>query len=233
MKFSNCRKKAAILICGCLALISCAAFAQETAVGLPLSCPEPAIARVLPPAPDRSADPLVIYARQLDASNASQGKLDGDVEIFRADQHLATEHILFDPNTESIDEERYMKAFIGYAMVLAGEEEQGRHVIELASTRNAKIRAAFEDPQRFNDFALAAISGDRESASDALKYLSTDYRATNIYSSRMRQNDPWLAEYQMDPNYQAMLANWERHATEQRELLLEIYDGTYPMPENF
>jgi hypothetical protein len=126
-----------------------------------------------------------------------------------------------------------MKAFFGYAMVLAGEEEQGRHVVELASARIAKFKAAFQDPLFFNDFALAAISGGRESASDALKYLSTDYRPDNIYSSRVRRNDPWLAEYQTDPNYQAMLANWERHAAEQRELLLEMYGGTYPMPENF
>lgn len=102
IKFPNCGKKAAILSCGCLALISCVASAQETAVGLPLSCPEPAIARVLPPAPDRSADPIVIYAKQLDASNASQGKLDGNVEIYRADQHFATEHVLFDPKTEIV-----------------------------------------------------------------------------------------------------------------------------------
>jgi len=70
----------------------------ETAV----SCPDPAIASVLPPAPDRSGAPVIIYAEQLDAGNSSQGEATGHVELYRADQYLATERILYDPNTEIV-----------------------------------------------------------------------------------------------------------------------------------
>jgi LPS-assembly protein len=67
-----------------------------------LSCPQPAIAQMLPPVPDRSRAPMVIYARSLDAGKLEQGMAEGDVEIFRADQYLKTEQVFFDPKTEIV-----------------------------------------------------------------------------------------------------------------------------------
>ncbi len=67
-----------------------------------LSCPQPAIAQMLPPTPDRSQAPMVIYARNLDASKLDQGMAEGDVELFRADQYLKTGLIYFDPQTEVV-----------------------------------------------------------------------------------------------------------------------------------
>ena len=67
-----------------------------------LSCPQPALGAVLPPAPDRTGAPIVIYARSLDASKDREGEARDHVELFRADQHLETEHILYDPRTEIV-----------------------------------------------------------------------------------------------------------------------------------
>ncbi len=67
-----------------------------------LTCPGPTLGPVLPRAPDRTDAPLVIFARYLDASNNAQGEARENVEIFRADQHIATERILYDPATEVV-----------------------------------------------------------------------------------------------------------------------------------
>jgi len=95
-------KRAAILVCTGLVLASAAANGQEPGGELALSCPEPAIASVIPPAPDRSDASVIVYAKQLDASNSSQGEVRGHVELYRADQYIATELILYDPNTEIV-----------------------------------------------------------------------------------------------------------------------------------
>ncbi|MGH8034049.1 MAG: LPS-assembly protein LptD, partial [Lysobacterales bacterium] len=42
----------------------------------------------------------MIFARYLDASKYAAGEASDDVELFRADQHLTTERILYDPGTE-------------------------------------------------------------------------------------------------------------------------------------
>jgi LPS-assembly protein len=53
-------------------------------------------------APDRTVAPIIVYARELDASKSSRGEARGEVELFRLDQHLATEQILFDPVSEIV-----------------------------------------------------------------------------------------------------------------------------------
>ncbi len=74
----------------------------ETTGAPALSCPQPAIAQMLPPAPDRSRAPMVIYARSMDAGTVQQGVAEGDVELFRADQYLKTEQIFYQPQTEVV-----------------------------------------------------------------------------------------------------------------------------------
>lgn len=64
---------------------------------IPPSCPDPALGPVIATAPDRSQAPIVIYARELSAARAREGEAKGNVELFRADQHIATERLLFDP----------------------------------------------------------------------------------------------------------------------------------------
>lgn len=77
--------------------------AAEPDRGAPaLACPDPVIGPVLPPAPDRSGAPAVIYARSLDASEAHTGIAQGEVELFRADQYLATDRIFYDPVEEVV-----------------------------------------------------------------------------------------------------------------------------------
>jgi LPS-assembly protein len=69
---------------------------------LPSSCPDLRLGAAVPPAPDRSLAPIVIYARELDAGKSTLGEARGAVELFRADQHMTTERILYDPSTETV-----------------------------------------------------------------------------------------------------------------------------------
>lgn len=56
----------------------------------------------MPPTPDRSQAPLVIYAREMSAAREREGEVRGNVEFFRADQYIATELLLFDPVNEMV-----------------------------------------------------------------------------------------------------------------------------------
>ena len=69
---------------------------------IPSTCPSMDLGPAVPPTPDRSQAPLVIYAREMSAAKEQEGEARGNVELFRADQHIATEHILFDPVNEFI-----------------------------------------------------------------------------------------------------------------------------------
>jgi LPS-assembly protein len=69
---------------------------------VPYSCPDPNLGPAIPPAPDRSRAPIIIYANELDASKTREGEARGEVELFRLDQHLATEQVLFDPVKEIV-----------------------------------------------------------------------------------------------------------------------------------
>ena len=62
------------------------ASAQELANSLAAACPQPAIGPILPPAPDRSGAPIIMYAKQLSANYGEQAQASGHVELFRADQ---------------------------------------------------------------------------------------------------------------------------------------------------
>jgi LPS-assembly protein len=75
---------------------------QESPDAASRSCPKPAIGPEMPPAPDRSNDPIIVYARQLDASNDEQAEARGHVELYRADQYLATEQIFYHPTSKEI-----------------------------------------------------------------------------------------------------------------------------------
>jgi len=64
-----------------------------------LACPEPALAPVITAVPDREGAPVTFYARRFEATRNQPGEARGNVEIFRADQHLATEAARYDPAT--------------------------------------------------------------------------------------------------------------------------------------
>ena len=66
------------------------------------SCPKPTIGPVLPPVPDRSLSPIIVYAQELDADKHEEANIRGNVELYRADQHLATEQILYDPEIKKV-----------------------------------------------------------------------------------------------------------------------------------
>jgi LPS-assembly protein len=101
---------AALAVCLCLPWSP--ALRAESAVvasgqGLPataanFSCPDLTLGPVMPPTPDRSGAPVIIFARELDAGKTSVGEARGSVELFRADQHITTERILYDPVHEVV-----------------------------------------------------------------------------------------------------------------------------------
>jgi LPS-assembly protein len=101
---------AALAICACL-LPHPVAEAQQrapadglpaAAYAAPYSCPDLTLGAAMPPAPDRSRAPVVIYARELDAGATTLGEARGSVELFRADQHISTERILYDPGEKVV-----------------------------------------------------------------------------------------------------------------------------------
>ncbi len=101
------RLPAAFALCACL--LSCAPelFGQQGSEDAPVdhrvfSCPDSRMGPAIPPAPDRSQAPIVIYAKALDASKTEQGQASGNVELFRLDQHMKTEQVLYDPVKEVV-----------------------------------------------------------------------------------------------------------------------------------
>src|SRR3989304_5618170 len=89
-----------LLACSVIVSSISTAQAAETENLPAINCPGPRLGPVLPHAPDRSGAPAVLFARYLDASKTDAGEASENVELFRADQHLTTERIIYDPNTQ-------------------------------------------------------------------------------------------------------------------------------------
>jgi len=96
------RNTAALLACISQFLLVSAAYAQDATGTQATACPQPAMATMLPPAPDRTDASVILYAQELDASRAEQGEARGNVELYRADQYLKAERILYAPQTETV-----------------------------------------------------------------------------------------------------------------------------------
>ena len=75
---------------------------EPTDLAIHASCPDPTIGTVMPAAPDRSQSPILIYAEELDARQSDTGVATGHVELFRADQYLSTEQVVYDPVNETV-----------------------------------------------------------------------------------------------------------------------------------
>ena len=86
-------------MCTCLVAISPVLHAREVPA---FSCPSATLGPAIPPAPDRSQSPIIVYAQELDASKAREGEARGEVEVFRLDQHIRTDRVLFDPVKETV-----------------------------------------------------------------------------------------------------------------------------------
>jgi len=96
----SCNRIGLLLVCAILATAGRNIEAEEPGKPPPLKCPGPAVGPMLPPTPDRSGAPVVLFARYLDASRENAGEARGQVEVFRADQHLSTDRVIYDPATE-------------------------------------------------------------------------------------------------------------------------------------
>jgi LPS-assembly protein len=98
----------AILHCPLVALLAVAVLsgspgelaAQESPVAS--ACPQPALAPVIGPIPDRSGAPIDIRAEFFDARKDDLGEAIGNVELFRADQYLSTEVVRYRPATGTV-----------------------------------------------------------------------------------------------------------------------------------
>ena len=106
-QFSISRFPTALAVCICLLSASPALPGQDSGEhpdrkATAFSCPDKNLGPAVPIAPDRSRSPIIIYARELDASKEREGEARGEVELFRLDQHMATEHVLFDPVKETV-----------------------------------------------------------------------------------------------------------------------------------
>ena len=66
------------------------------------ACPDLTLGPAMPPTPDRSLAPIVVYASELDAGKATLGEARGEVDLYRADQHITTSRILYDPSREVV-----------------------------------------------------------------------------------------------------------------------------------
>jgi LPS-assembly protein len=90
---------AALAICACLLPAPAALAQRETPA---YACPDLTLGAAMPPAPDRSRASVIIEAEEMDAGRASVGEARGAVELFRADQHISTGRILYDPVNEVV-----------------------------------------------------------------------------------------------------------------------------------
>lgn len=86
------------------ALILCAVSLPRTSPAQPIAeaCPKPALAPVVTEAPNRENAPITVMAQAFDASKTARGQASGHVELFRADQYLATELLEFSPADQTI-----------------------------------------------------------------------------------------------------------------------------------
>lgn len=94
-----------VVLCGlCLGVPSVHAqdSAPQSEMDAQSACPDLTLGPAIAQTPDRSRAPIVIYAKELDAGKETLGEARGDVELFRADQHIKTDRILYDPATEVV-----------------------------------------------------------------------------------------------------------------------------------
>ena len=90
-----------ILIACVAMLLANGAWAQEAEVAAQ-ACPDPAVGPVVPPAPDRDALPVTIYAKQLDGGVSEINEARGDVELIRGDQRLTSQRLIYDPQSQVV-----------------------------------------------------------------------------------------------------------------------------------
>jgi LPS-assembly protein len=88
-----------VLACCAVAPLWAAEGETESAPAAEFACPDYTLGPVMPPAPDRSRAPIIVHAERLEAGQGREGEINGQVELERADQHIATERLLYDPGT--------------------------------------------------------------------------------------------------------------------------------------
>ena len=138
---------------------------------------------------------------------------------------------LMDPHIDNVDDSLEAAAVVGNVMVKAGLKEQGKNLQDLARRRQQAVRAAFGTAPDLDDFGIFARCDAREAALDVLESLPETLEIESLIVLRDLQHEPWIRDYVTEPAFQAMVANLEQHATEQRQLLFEMNGGAYPLPE--
>lgn len=93
-----------LLLCALAALPALApdAAAQEERPTPAVMCPDPVLSPLTMSTPERENAPIIMYAREMDASKTETSEARGAVEILRADQRLYTEHLLYLPQSKTV-----------------------------------------------------------------------------------------------------------------------------------
>jgi len=138
---------------------------------------------------------------------------------------------MFDPEIDDVNDDPFDAITIGSIMILAGQEKQGQKLIELGQARRQAVFDAYETPPNYGHFFVAALLGDRDRALQVLGSLKESTSLFTLNFDRDSRHYPWIAEYRLEPAYQEMVVAMEQRAAKQREKLLELNGGEYPLPD--
>lgn len=138
---------------------------------------------------------------------------------------------LFEPTIDSVDEYPIGAMHVGRALLAIDQETQGRKLIDLGLARVQARLDAYKTPPAYEHFHAAALVGDRDRALEVLEILRDSTKLDTLIAHRFERHTPWIREYWHEPAYQSFEAAMERRAAAQRELLLELNGGEYPLPE--
>jgi TolB-like protein/Tfp pilus assembly protein PilF len=140
----------------------------------------------------------------------------------------------FDPtidSIDSIDEDLIAMISIGRAMLRTDEAAQGQRIIDLTLLREQAVINAFKTAPEYDSFFTAAATGDRDRALQTLESMRNFTKLDIAMEHYTNRQTPWIREYWAEQAYQQFEANLERRVAEQRQLLLELNGGEYPLPD--
>ena len=138
---------------------------------------------------------------------------------------------LLDPDIDNVVDNLHIAAIVGNLLVQAGFKEQGGRLQDLVRRRLHAARTAWGTAPDLDDFSLFAKCDDREAALDVLESLPQFQTTDSLILLRLLRHEPWMRDYVTEPAFQAVSANLEQHAAEQRQLLSAMNGGAYPLPE--
>ncbi len=115
--------------------------------------------------------------------------------------------------------DRYARVAIGSMMMIAGTEEQGRNLLNVAVSR-ADETSELLGPWLFGIKARSGL-GDRDGALRQLRAYAADPYSPEPWPVRIR-NAPEFQQIRSEPEFVEVIAGLEKNAAEQRQILAEL-----------